>query len=83
MAFFDIRIFHPNAKRYDAQSLQRYYINNKEEKKRQYNMRVLQVGNGSLTPLVFSIIGGMGRKASKCYLQITEMLSKKRGKFTS
>ena len=65
MAFFDVRIFDPNAKSYSAQSLERYYINNRKEKKQQYNMRLLQVENGSFTALVFSINGGIGRKASK------------------
>ena len=66
MAFFDVRVFDPNAKRYSTQILQRCYINNEKENKRQYNMRVLKVENGSFTPLVFSINEGMGREASKC-----------------
>ena len=78
MAFFDVRVLDPNAKRYSAQNLRRCYINNEKEKKRQYNMRVLQVENGSATPLVFSINGGMGREASKHYSRIAEMLSEKR-----
>ena len=78
MAFFDVRDFDPNATRYSAQSLQRCYNNNGKEKKRQYNIRVLQVENGSFTPLVLSINGGMGREASKCYSRIAKMLSEKR-----
>ena len=31
----------------------------RKRKKRQYNERVLQVGNGSFIPLVFSIYGGI------------------------
>ena len=59
MAFFDIRVFDPNAKRHSAQMLQRCYISNEKEKKHQSNMKALQVENGSFTPLVFSINGGM------------------------
>ena len=70
MAFFDVRIFDPNAKRDSAKSLQRFYINNKKQKKRQFNMRALQVENGSFIPLVFSINGELGRDASKCYSRI-------------
>ena len=51
MAFFDVKIFDPNAKKYSAQSLQRCYNNNEKENKRPYNMIVLQVENGSFTPL--------------------------------
>ena len=63
---------------YGAQSFQRFLYEQRKEKKRLYNMRVLQVENGSFTPLVFSINDGMGRETSKCYSQIAEMLSKKR-----
>ena len=70
IAFFDVRIFDPNAKRDSAKSLQRFYINNKKQKKRQFNMRALQVENGSFIPLVFSINGELGRDASKCYSRI-------------
>ena len=65
MTFFDVKIFDPDAKSYSAQSLQICYINNKQEKKRQYNIRNLQVENGSFTSLVFSVNGGMDREASK------------------
>ena len=77
MAFFDVRAFDPNAKSYSPQSLRRCYINNGKEINRQYNLRVLQVENGSFTPLVFSFNEGMGREASKFYLGIAEMLYKK------
>ena len=40
-------------------------------------MRVLQVENGSFTPLVYSINGRMVREASKSYSQIDEMLFEK------
>ena len=76
MAFFGVMVFDSNTKRYSAQSLQRCYINNKKEKKYQYN-RVLQVENGSFTPLVYSINGRMVREASKSYSQIDEMLFEK------
>ena len=78
MAFFDVRIFDPSTQRYSSQSLQRCYISNEKEKKRQYNMRVLQVENGSFTSLVFSINSGMGKDALKCYSRVAEMLSEKR-----
>ena len=37
MAFFDVRVFDPNAKRYEKKSLQQCYSLNEKEKKRQYN----------------------------------------------
>ena len=82
VAFFDVRVFDPNAKRYSSQSLQRCYVDNKQEKKSQYKMRVLQVENGSFTPFPFSINGGMGRGGLKFYSRITEMLPQKCDKLT-
>ena len=74
MALSDVKVFDPNAKRHSAQILQRCYISNEKEKKHQPNMRALQVENGSFTPLVFSINGGMGMEASKYYSRIAEIL---------
>ena len=73
MALFDLRVFDPNAKRYEE-----CYRTNEMEKKRKYNERILQVENGSFTPLVFSVNGGMGKEANKCYSRIAEKLAEKR-----
>ena len=78
MAFFDVRVFDPSAKRYDGKTLQQCYRKNEMEKKRKYNERILQVENGSFTPLVFSVNGGMGKEANKCYSRIAEKLAEKR-----
>ena len=40
-AFFDLRVFDPNACRYRNKSLQQYHVINKQEKKRAYNRRIL------------------------------------------
>ena len=78
MAFFDVRVFDSNVKRYEGKTLQQCYRTNEMEKKRKYNERILQVENGSFTPLVFSVNGGMGKEANKCYSRIAEKLAKKR-----
>ena len=41
-------------------------------------MSVLQVENGSFTPLVCSVNGEIEREASKYYLRIAKMFSEKR-----
>ena len=61
-AFFDVRVFNPNAPRYVNQALHKTYLTHEKEKKRKYNERVLEVENGSFTPLVFSVFGGMGQE---------------------
>ena len=78
MAFFDVRAFNPNARRYAKQELSKTYQLNEKEKKRLYNERILQVGPGTFTPLVTSATGGMGRESSKFYSRLSELISEKR-----
>jgi hypothetical protein len=71
--FIDVRVFDPNALRYNNQNLAQCYSRNKSEKKRSYNERVLHVDHGSFTPLVFNIFGGMGREAKTFYSRLSEI----------
>ena len=68
-AFFDVRVFHPNAQSYRRHEL---------AKKREYGDRISEVENGSFTPLVFAIIGGMGREATLLYKRLADKISKKK-----
>ena len=54
VVFFDIRVFNPNAARYQNQSVPRTYKANEREKKKTYNKRILEIEHGIFTPLVFS-----------------------------
>ena len=78
MAFFDVRVFDPNAKRYGSKSLQEWYRKNEMKKKGRYNKRILQVENGSFTPLVFTINDGIGKESNECYSPIGEKIAEKR-----
>ena len=51
---------------------------NKQEKKRAYNERILQIDHGAFTPLVFSINVSMGREYQKFYSRLAQMISEKR-----
>ena len=51
-AFCDVRVFNPLARCHLHHSLPAVYKKNENEKKREYNQRILQVEHGSLTPLV-------------------------------
>ena len=77
-AFFDIRVFNPNARRFQGQSLKQSYITNEKEKKRTYNNRILQVENGTFTPLVFNAFGGMGEECKTFYKRLAAMIAEKR-----
>ena len=50
------------APKYRNTPLSKCYTINENEKKKQYNERVLQVEHSSLTPLVMSSNGGLGRE---------------------
>ena len=77
-AFLDLTIFDPNACLYYNKSLQQCHVMNKQEKKRAYNERVLQIEHGTFTPLFFSIYGTMGRECRTFYSRLSDSLSEKR-----
>ena len=60
-AFFDIRVFNPNASRYGKTEISKCHEMNEKEKKKSYNKRILQVEHGSFTPLVMTANGGFAR----------------------
>ena len=59
-AFFDIRIFHPNAKSYQGSSLQDVFKHHERRKQLEYEERILNVDRGSFCPLVFATTGAAG-----------------------
>ena len=79
-AYFDIRVFNPNAPSYCSQDLHHLYRKHEQEKKREYNGRVLEIENGVFTPLVFSTSGGIGRDSTMFYKRLADSLSRKRDK---
>jgi len=77
-AFFDIKVFNPNAQTYRRSSLESCYKREEKKKKRAYEQRILDVEHGTFTPLVFSTSGGMGRLARTFYARLAHLLSIKR-----
>ena len=49
-AFFDVKVIDPNANHFLNKAVPQCYIQNKKEKKRQYNEKVLEIAHGSFTP---------------------------------
>ena len=62
-AFFDVRVFHPNAPSNSSRSLSAAYKKHEDEKKRTYGQRILEIEHSVFTPLILSASGGMGREA--------------------
>ena len=59
-AFFDIKVFHPNAPSYCQTQVGSLFCRHELEKKREYRDRVRSVESVSFMPLVFSTFGGLG-----------------------
>ena len=76
MAFFDVRVSNPTAKRFANQEISKTYEVNEREKNKLYNERILQI---ELAPLVMSATVEMGRECKKFYPRLAEMISYKRG----
>ena len=43
-----------------------------QEKKRNYNRRIMNIEHGTFTPLVFSVSGGMGKECSMFHKHVAE-----------
>ena len=57
-AFFDVRVCHPNADSYRDLTPKQIYKKHENEKKRQYAEKVMDIGQGTFTPLVVTTTGG-------------------------
>lgn len=77
-AFFDIRVFRPNAPSYRSKSLSSLYHQHESAKKREYGQRVRDVKHGAFTPLVLSTTGGMARECTTFFCRLASMLGEKR-----
>ena len=77
MVFCDVRVFNPLV-RCQHHSLPAVDKKNENEKKQEYNQRILQVEHRSFTPLAFSCFGGMSTEYSCFFLHTAGRLANKR-----
>ena len=61
-AYFDVRVFHPNAPCYRSKDVAAACKQHESAKKREYNQRVQHVEHGVFTPLIFTTTGSMGKE---------------------
>ena len=59
-AFFDVRIFHPNASSYQSMSQTELFRRHEHQKQLEYEERITNVDHGSFCPLVFATTGAAG-----------------------
>ena len=76
-AYFDVRVFHPNAPSNSSGSISTAYKKHEDIKKRAYGQRVREVEHDVFTPLVFSTTGGMGQEATTFYKRLADMTAQK------
>ena len=79
-AFFDVRVFNPNASSNCSMTTATAYRKHESTKKREYAQRVREVEHGVFTPLVLSAMGGMGREAATFYKRLADGISRKKRK---
>ena len=79
-AFFDVRVFHPNAPSNRSTNILSAYRKHELLKKREYGQRVRDVEHGVFTPIVFTTTGGMGREATTFYKRLADMIAVKQQK---
>ena len=77
-AFFDIRVCHPNADSYKDLNPKQIYRLHENEKKRKYASRVIEVEQGTFTPLVFTTTGGMADECLRYHTRLAELISAKK-----
>ena len=78
-AFFDVRVCHPNADSYRDLSPKEIYRQHENGEKYQYASRVMEVEQGTFTPLVFAITGGMAEECKRYHNRLAELLAIKKG----
>ena len=76
-AYFDVRVTNTNSASQCHMTTEKILEKHEREKKRQYNRRIMNIENGTLTPLVFSVNGGMGKECSMYHKHIAEKISTK------
>ena len=76
--FCDVRVFNPLTKCHCTKTLAKVHKQSEKEKKVKYAARIIEVEDGSFTPLVFSCFGGMSRECSFFYKRLAEKLAEKR-----
>ena len=77
-ALIDVKVFNPLASSNATQDLQQVYKRHEQEKKAQYNDRVIEVEKGTFTPVIFSCSGGASKEASRLLKAIAQKLAEKR-----
>ena len=78
-AFFDVRVTNVDSASQRNTKVSTVLKQHEDEKKRNYNRRVMEVEHGTLTPLVFTTTGVMGYECARYHKNLAKKLSEKKG----
>ena len=73
---------HPNADSYGDSTSKQIHKKHENEKKRQYAEKVVEIEQGTFTPLVFTSTGGMADECVKYHSRLAELIEIRREKVT-
>ena len=76
-AFFDVRVTHLNTSTQRGQTSSKIFRSHEMAKRREYLQRVLDVENGSFTPLVFGTNGGLGEECASFLSTLSQKIASK------
>ena len=76
--FFDVRVCHPNADSYRDLTPKQIYKKHENEKKRQYVERVMEIEQGTFTPLVYTTTGGTADEFVKYHIKLAEQIRREK-----
>ena len=74
-AFIDVRVTNPGAATQSQKSIEKILQEHEREKKRAYNERIMNVEHGTFTPLVFTVLGGMGQENEKYHKHLADKIA--------
>ena len=77
-AYFDVRVSNADCASHRNKTLKQVLKTNEDEKKRQYNKRVMEEHHGSFTPLVFTTTGVMSHECTIFHKSLAEKISLKK-----
>ena len=76
-AFFDVRVTHVNSNYYQNKTTSEVLKEQEDEKKREYQQRVLDVELGLFTPFVSGSNGGMGHESQRFLKHLADKIAQK------
>ena len=78
-AFFDVRVTNTHSSSQNLLTTESVLKKHEQEKKRNYNRRIMNMEHGTFSSLVFSVSGGMGKECSMFHKHVAERLTIKTG----